>query len=152
MVPQKALELIGSNLQKQYERWQPRARYKQSLDPTIEEVKKLCISLRRNAKEERVLFHYNGHGVPKPTANGEIWVFNRVCICLLSLHCVCNYLLYIDCVGFQAYTQYIPLSIYDLQSWMGSPSIYVYDCSNAGMIVKLFNQFAEQHEREILVN
>lgn len=76
--PQKALETIGSNLQKQYERWQPRARYKQSLDPTVEEVKKLCTSLRRNAKEERVLFHYNGHGVPKPTTNGEIWVFNRV--------------------------------------------------------------------------
>lgn len=79
MVSQKALEVIGGNLQKQYERWQPRARYKQSLDPTIEEVKKLCVSLRRNAKEERVLFHYNGHGVPKPTSNGEIWVFNRVC-------------------------------------------------------------------------
>lgn len=78
MSPQKALETIGSNLQKQYERWQPRARYKQSLDPTVEEVKKLCTSLRRNAKEERVLFHYNGHGVPKPTTNGEIWVFNRV--------------------------------------------------------------------------
>ena len=23
-----------------------------------------------------MLFHYNGHGVPKPTTNGEIWVFN----------------------------------------------------------------------------
>lgn len=125
MSPQKALELIGANLQKQYERWQPRARYKQSLDPTVEDVKKLCISLRRNAKEERVLFHYNGHGVPRPTGNGEIWVFNRT------------------------YTQYIPLSIYDLQTWMGSPSIYVYDCSNAGIIVKSFSQFAEQHEREM---
>lgn len=125
MSPQKALELIGANLQKQYERWQPRARYKQSLDPTVEDVKKLCISLRRNAKEERVLFHYNGHGVPRPTVNGEIWVFNRT------------------------YTQYIPLSIYDLQTWMGSPSIYVYDCSNAGIIVKSFSQFAEQHEREM---
>lgn len=80
MSPQKALETIGANLQKQYERWQPRARYKQSLDPTVEEVKKLCTSLRRNAKEERVLFHYNGHGVPKPTSNGEVWVFNRVCM------------------------------------------------------------------------
>lgn len=29
-------------------------------------------------QEERVLFHYNGHGVPKPTTNGEIWVFNKV--------------------------------------------------------------------------
>lgn len=43
------------------------------------QVKKLCCSLRRNAKDERVLFHYNGHGVPKPTTQGEIWVFNRVC-------------------------------------------------------------------------
>ncbi|XP_046663293.1 regulatory-associated protein of mTOR isoform X2 [Homalodisca vitripennis] len=124
MSPQKALENIGANLQKQYERWQPKARYKQSLDPTVEEVKKLCTSLRRNAKEERVLFHYNGHGVPKPTSNGEIWVFNRT------------------------YTQYIPLSVYDLQTWMGAPSIYVYDCSSAGVIVDLFRQFAEQHERE----
>ena len=99
-------------------------RYKQSLDPTVDDVKKLCISLRRNAKEERVLFHYNGHGVPRPTQNGEIWVFNRT------------------------YTQYIPLSIYDLQTWMGAPSIYVWDCSNAGVIVNSFNNFAEQHEME----
>ncbi|CAG7784958.1 unnamed protein product [Allacma fusca] len=122
--PQKALETIGGTLQKQYERWQPRARYKQSLDPTVDEVKKLCSSLRRNAKDERVLYHYNGHGVPQPTTNGEIWVFNR------------------------NYTQYIPLSVYDLQTWMGSPSIYVYDCSNAGLIIKSFHQFAEQHEKE----
>lgn len=120
----KALESIGQALQAQYERWQPRARYKQSLDPTADEVKKLCLSLRRNAKEERVLFHYNGHGVPKPTSNGEIWVFNRT------------------------YTQYIPLSIYDLQTWMGAPSIYVYDCSNAGIIVESFKTFALQHESE----
>ncbi|XP_070581195.1 regulatory-associated protein of mTOR-like isoform X2 [Ptychodera flava] len=124
MSPQKALEAIGGNLQKQYERWQPRARYKQSLDPTVEEVKKLCTSLRRNAKEERVLFHYNGHGVPRPTVNGEIWVFNK------------------------SYTQYIPLSIYDLQTWMGSPSIFVYDCSNAGIILESFKQFSQQRDQE----
>ncbi|KAK3091702.1 hypothetical protein FSP39_022003 [Pinctada imbricata] len=96
--PQKALEAIGSNLQKQYERWQPRARYKQSLDPTVDEIKKLCTSLRRNAK---------------------------------------------------SYTQYIPLSVYDLQTWMGSPSIYVYDCSNAGIIVESFKQFSVQRENEV---
>ncbi|XP_006145730.1 regulatory-associated protein of mTOR [Tupaia chinensis] len=127
MGPQKALETIGANLQKQYENWQPRARYKQSLDPTVDEVKKLCTSLRRNAKEERVLFHYNGHGVPRPTVNGEVWVFNK------------------------NYTQYIPLSVYDLQTWMGSPSIFVYDCSNAGLIVKSFKQFALQREQALEV-
>lgn len=49
------------------------------------------------------------------------------------------------------YTQYIPLSIYDLQTWMGSPSIFVYDCSNAGIIVKSFKQFALQREQELEV-
>ncbi|XP_041364724.1 regulatory-associated protein of mTOR-like isoform X2 [Gigantopelta aegis] len=125
MSPQKALETVGANLQKQYERWQPRARYKQSLDPTVDEVKKLCTSLRRNAKEERVLFHYNGHGVPRPTVNGEIWVFNK------------------------SYTQYIPLSVYDLQTWMGSPSIYVYDCTNGGIILESFKQFSQQRDHEM---
>ncbi|XP_070187994.1 regulatory-associated protein of mTOR-like isoform X2 [Littorina saxatilis] len=120
MSAQKALETIGGTLQKQYERWQPRARYKQSLDPTVDEVKKLCMSLRRNAKEERVLFHYSGHGVPRPTVNGEIWVFNK------------------------SYTQYIPLSLYDLQTWMGHPSIYVFDCSNAGVVGESFKAFAKQ--------
>ncbi|XP_030567760.1 regulatory-associated protein of mTOR [Drosophila novamexicana] len=121
----KAMELIGSNLQMQYERWQPRARYKKCHDPTVEDVKKLCTSLRRNAKGERILFHYNGHGVPKPTANGEIWVFNKT------------------------FTQYIPLSIFELINWMAAPSIYVYDCSNAGIIINSFQPFADQHEREL---
>ena len=31
---------------------------------------------------------------------------------------------------------------------MGTPSIYVYDCNNAGIIVDSFKTFAEQHERE----
>jgi regulator-associated protein of mTOR len=114
MAPPKALETIGKTLHSQYERWQPKARYKLQLDPTLEEVKKLCNTCRKFARTERVLFHYNGHGVPKPTANGEIWVFNK------------------------SYTQYIPLPITDLDSWLKTPSIYVFDCSAAGMIVKAF--------------
>lgn len=124
MNPQKAIAKIASALQKNYERWQPRARYKNANDPTVEDVRRLCQSMRRNAKEERVLFHYNGHGVPRPTENGEIWVFNK------------------------NFTQYIPLSIFDLQSWMSHPSVYVWDCSSAGLIVRSFNRFADDHEKE----
>ena len=113
-VPTKSLKEIGEELQKQYERWQPRARYKMSLDPTLEDVKKLCMSRRSYAKTERVLFHYNGHGVPRPTSNGEIWVFNK------------------------NYTQYIPLSVYDLKSWLGRPAIYILDCSAAGALLPHF--------------
>jgi regulator-associated protein of mTOR len=56
-----------------------------------------------------------------------------------------------DIDDFQSYTQYIPLSVYDLQTWMGSPSIYVYDCSNAGIIIELFRQFSLQRESELEV-
>lgn len=119
--PQKAIEYISVQLEKQYEQWHSRARYKKCLDPTVEEVKRLCTSLRRYSKEDRILFHYNGHGVPRPTQNGEIWVFN------------------------EKYTQYIPLAIYDLQQWMGAPSIYVFDCSCAGSIVDSFLEFAKQN-------
>ncbi|KAL2169723.1 hypothetical protein VTG60DRAFT_5776 [Thermothelomyces hinnuleus] len=120
----KALENIGKALQAQYENLALRTRYKQYLDPSIEETKKFCISLRRNAKDERVLFHYNGHGVPKPTASGEIWVFNK------------------------NYTQYIPVSLYDLQQWLQAPTIFVWDCSEAGNILRNYHKFVEKHEQE----
>jgi regulatory associated protein of mTOR len=120
----KALENIGKALQAQYETLAIRARYKQYLDPSVEETKKFCISLRRNAKDERVLFHYNGHGVPKPTSSGEIWVFNK------------------------NYTQYIPVSLYDLQHWLQAPTIFVWDCSEAGNILTNYHRFIEKHEEE----
>uniref|UniRef100_A0A0X3NXV4 Raptor N-terminal CASPase-like domain-containing protein n=1 Tax=Schistocephalus solidus TaxID=70667 RepID=A0A0X3NXV4_SCHSO len=122
----RALETIGKNLQAQYERWQPRARCKQCLDPTLDDVKKLCTSLRRNAKDDRILFHYNGHGVPRPTENGEIWVFNKT------------------------FTKYIPLSLYDLQRWLGGPSVYVLDCQNAGRVIKLYDIFCQRRKAEML--
>jgi regulatory associated protein of mTOR len=121
---QKALENIGKALQAQYETLAIRTRYKQYLDPSVEETKKFCQSLRRNAKDERVLFHYNGHGVPKPTASGEIWVFNK------------------------NYTQYIPVSLYDLQQWVQAPTIFVWDCSEAGNILTNYHKFVEKHEVE----
>ncbi|EOO01891.1 putative torc1 growth control complex subunit kog1 protein [Phaeoacremonium minimum UCRPA7] len=121
---QKALENIGKTLQAQYETLAIRTRYKQYLDPSVEETKKFCISLRRNAKDERVLLHYNGHGVPKPTASGEIWVFNK------------------------NYTQYIPVSLYDLQHWLQAPTIFVWDCSEAGNILNNYHRFVEKHEQE----
>ncbi|KAJ5095649.1 Armadillo-like helical [Penicillium alfredii] len=122
----KIMEQIGKKLQEQYETLSLRTRYKQYLDPSVDETKKFCISLRRNAKDERVLLHYNGHGVPLPTQSGEIWVFNK------------------------NYTQYIPVPLYDLQSWLAGPSLFVFDVSHAGNIVQNFHTFVEKHEKENL--
>ena len=66
--------------------------------------------------------------MPKPTVGGEIWVFNK------------------------NYTQYIPVSIYDIQTWLGSPCIYVYDCNNAGNILSAFIKFAVQRDAEMSSN
>lgn len=109
----KAREQIGEKLEYQYARWQKRLklRFKRALDPTVEEVRSLCLTMRRQAKNERLLLHYNGHGVPRPTSNGEIWLFD------------------------QKHTQYIPLSISDLRQWIGKPSILVLDCSGAGVLL-----------------
>lgn len=120
----KIMEQIGKKLQEQYETLSLRTRYKQYLDPSVDETKKFCMSLRRNAKDERVLLHYNGHGVPLPTQSGEIWVFNK------------------------NYTQYIPVPLYDLQAWLAGPSLFVFDVSHAGNIVQNFPSFVEKHEKE----
>lgn len=104
---EKTREAIARNLLQQYEQWQSRVRYKTLLDPTVEEVRKLCLSLRKSARNERVLLHYNGHGVPKPTRNGEFWVFNK------------------------QFTQYIPVNVADVASWVGFPSIWILDCPAA---------------------
>jgi regulatory associated protein of mTOR len=118
------LTAIGKALQAQYEQLSLRTRYKLALDPTVEETKKYATGLRKNARNERVLFHYNGHGVPKPTNSGELWVFNR------------------------NYTQYIPISLYDLQTWVSGPSLFVWDCSEAGIIIQNFLKFAEKHQTQ----
>ncbi|KAL2520537.1 Regulatory-associated protein of TOR 1 [Forsythia ovata] len=57
--------------------------------------------------------------MPKTIANGEIWLFNK------------------------SYTQYNSLPISYLDSWLKTPSIYVFDCSAARMIV---NSFVKLHD------
>lgn len=108
----KAIEQIGRNLQQQYETLSTRTRYKQSLDPCVDDAKRVCVGLRRSARDDRILVHYNGHGVPRPTPSGEIWVFNR------------------------GYTQYIPVSAGEFLQWLGTPSLLVWDCSAAGRVVR----------------
>lgn len=112
----KAKERIGERLEQQYSKWQQRSKlkYRRALDPTVDMVKELCFRMRESAKQERVLLHYNGHGVPRPTANGEIWLFDK------------------------HHTNYIPLSVTDLRKWIGKPSIVVLDCSGAGVLMPFF--------------
>jgi len=112
----KAIDAIAAQLQSQYERWQSHAKYKPLRDPTYKDVKKMSVQLRRVGKQERLLFHYNGHGVPKPTQNGEIWVFNK------------------------GFTEYIPMGLHELSMWLRKPVVYVFDCSGAGVLLPKIRQ------------
>lgn len=47
----------------------------------------------------------------------------------------------------QNLTHYVQLSLLQLQSWLGTPSAYVFDCSNAGLILSSFLQFAENRDK-----
>ena len=125
MPSHKALEAIGSNLQHQFEGLSLKIAYKPILDLSIEDLRRFCQTLRKQAKDDAVLFYYNGHGVPKPTASGELWCFNR------------------------NYTQYIPVSIQEVQVWLGSPGVYIWDCSAAGHLLQNFNIFAERRDRDV---
>ena len=121
----KALEAIGTNLQHQFEGLSLKIQYKPILDPSFEDLRRFCMTLRRQAKDDTVLFYYNGHGVPKPTASGELWCFNR------------------------HYTQYIPVSLSEVQGWLGSPGVYIWDCAAAGNLLQNFNTFAARRDEEI---
>ncbi|KAG9313880.1 hypothetical protein JVU11DRAFT_4648 [Chiua virens] len=125
MPSNKALEAIGTNLQHQFEGLSLKIPYKPILDPSYEDLRKFCLNLRKQAKDETVCFYYNGHGVPKPTPSGELWCFNRT------------------------YTQYIPVSLMEVQSWLGSPGVYIWDCSAAGNLLTNFNNFAERRDQEV---
>jgi regulatory associated protein of mTOR len=124
MPSHKALEAIGTNLQHQFEGLSPKISYKPILDPSYEDLRRFCVQLRKQAKEDTAMFYYNGHGVPRPTASGELWCFNR------------------------NYTQYIPVSLQEVQSWLGSPCIYIWDCSAAGHLLQNFKSFAEKRDAE----
>ncbi|EGO19096.1 hypothetical protein SERLADRAFT_454001 [Serpula lacrymans var. lacrymans S7.9] len=127
MPSHKALEAIGTNLQHQFEGLSLKIPYKPILDPSYEDLRRFCMTLRKQAKDETVCFYYNGHGVPKPTPSGELWCFNR------------------------NYTQYIPVSLMEVQTWLGSPGVYIWDCSAAGNLLQNFNTFAERRDQDIFM-
>ena len=47
----------------------------------------------------------------------------------------------------QNFTQYIPLSLHELHSWAGSPTILVFDCPAAGEVINAFAQIRAHGSR-----
>lgn len=91
--------------------------YKQKIFQYVDNMVRITLNrIGRVEEQPLICFHYNGHDVPRPTENGEIWVFSR------------------------NMTQYHPLNVPDeLATKIGS-GIYIWDCCNAGLIIEKFNK------------
>eukprot|EP00966_Prymnesium_polylepis_P157248 3634522-Prymnesium_polylepis.1 len=85
--------------------------FKQCLDPTAESLHRTCSRLRREARDDMLLFHFSGHGVPAPSTLGEMWLFN------------------------DTYTEYVPVRATDVAEWVGPPAVFVLDCPHAGRVL-----------------
>jgi regulator-associated protein of mTOR len=122
---QKSLQTIGNLLQKQYAKMTPKnsTKFKHCMDPTSDELQQHCKNLRKSVKNDRIVFHYNGHGVPRPTDKGELWVYGRN--------------------SSQQNSHYMPVVVSDLREWLGlqEPAIYILDCSGAGILIPSFVDF-----------
>lgn len=123
--PGESVQSIAATLKSQYDRWSDRDnRLKIATDTNVTELNRLCVAVRRHVGDQRLLFHYNGHGVPRPTANGEIWVFNT------------------------HFSQYIPFSLFDLNNLLKSPVLYIFDCNSAGTLLEHYKNLHNQLEDE----
>ncbi|ELP89413.1 WD domain containing protein, partial [Entamoeba invadens IP1] len=112
---------ISIQLANQYQRYcTPTVSTEPLWDPTPEIVKKSCLAARERFGRDRVLFHYNGHGVPLPTLNHECWFFD------------------------ENITTYVPMNISHIYDCLGDRAVYVLDCPYSQ---RLFKWFTKRNEK-----
>eukprot|EP01063_Lacrimia_lanifica_P010634 TRINITY_DN17372_c3_g1_i1.p1 TRINITY_DN17372_c3_g1~~TRINITY_DN17372_c3_g1_i1.p1 ORF type:complete len:1289 (+),score=471.02 TRINITY_DN17372_c3_g1_i1:116-3982(+) len=128
----KGSEVIGDALIEQYKamhQMHKQAYFKPGYEFSVDDLKYHLQSMRKRAKDGRVLVHYNGHGVPRVTQFGELWFFDN------------------------DHTQYVPVTITEIMSLVGSPTIYILDCNNAGAILHHWysHNFHQTRTKDILI-
>ncbi|PIA17170.1 WD40 repeat-like protein [Coemansia reversa NRRL 1564] len=124
--PRKS-DVVAQNLVDQFGQIASQVIYKPLVDRSFARLKEYCIHYRNTVDDERIMFYYNGHGMPLPTSEGDFWVRQRQY----------NPQVYTDeakCVSLGAET---------LSQWIGSPCVYVWDCANAMKIVHAFEKHAD---------
>ncbi|CBZ34692.1 hypothetical protein, conserved, partial [Leishmania donovani] len=82
------------------------------VEASLEVSKSALAKSRRMARDGRILIHYNGHGMPRATDLGEVWVFDK------------------------ERTHYVPLNITEMAELADTPAIYVFDCNSAGSLLQ----------------
>ncbi|KAJ2850542.1 Target of rapamycin complex 1 subunit kog1, partial [Coemansia brasiliensis] len=92
-----------------------------------------CLEARIKAHDQRMLFYYNGHGVPCPTSDGSFWVFRKHPYGARHL----------------GHSHFTPIAPTTLSSYIGSPGLFIWDCSQAAAIVHGFDRITNLRNIEI---
>lgn len=99
------------------------------IEAVIDTAQSALVKSRRMARDGRVLIHYNGHGMPRATDFGEVWVFDK------------------------ERRYYVPLSIRDMAELADTPAIYVMDCNSAGSLLQRWfkDRLQETHPHDLFI-
>jgi hypothetical protein len=82
------------------------------VEASLDVSRNALVKSRRMARDGRVLIHYNGHGMPRATELGEVWMFDK------------------------ERTHYVPLNITEMAELADTPALYVFDCNSAGSLLQ----------------
>ena len=82
--------------------------------PDDRDIEKACSTARASVPDDHVLYYYNRHGVPAPTANHECRYFD------------------------ENITTYVPMSIGEVFNSLGERAVYVFDCPYSERLFKWF--------------
>ncbi|KAJ2497917.1 Target of rapamycin complex 1 subunit kog1, partial [Coemansia sp. RSA 1972] len=120
---------ISDNLVSQFEQLPGKIIYKPLIDCDVLRLQRNSLHFRNVAKDQRILFYYNGHGMPHPTDDGCFWAFKPR----------------------NGYTcrDVVPVKAETMISWLGSPSLYIWDCAHAMNIVHAFERHHTSRDKEI---
>ncbi|CAJ1009123.1 putative Raptor N-terminal CASPase like domain containing protein [Leishmania naiffi] len=99
------------------------------VEASLEVSKLALVNSRRMARDGRILVHYNGHGMPRATDLGEVWVFDK------------------------ERTHYVPLNITEIAELVEAPAIYVFDCNSAGALLQRWcrDQLQEKRPHDLFI-
>ncbi|KAJ2611533.1 Target of rapamycin complex 1 subunit kog1 [Coemansia sp. RSA 1365] len=131
--PRKS-DVIAQNLVDQFGQIASQVIYKPLMDRSLARLKEYCIHYRNTVDDERIMFYYNGHGMPLPTPEGSFWVRQRQ----YNPHL------------YNGGARCVSLSAETLSQWIGSPCVYVWDCAHAMKIVNAFEKQADVRNIEMV--
>jgi hypothetical protein len=124
-IVRRGSEAVIEALELQYKSLYRDVVFRRCNEATIDDARAALQQMRRKAESGgRLLIHYNGHGMPSATQNGELWFFDA------------------------RREHFVPFNIVDIAAFAESPAVYVLDCNCAAHALNMWRQSIDPAQRE----